>query len=257
MDLSDYRERINKINDELLSLFLERMDISSEIARYKQEHGLPVFDSDREKAILRDIREKAGDEMGPYAEDFFANIMQLSRDRQNDILALSEKLDKDKINIVLIGMPGAGKTTIGRLLGKITGRKAVDIDEELEASFGMPIPEFFSRYGEEAFRDRESEMISSVANECGIIIMTGGGTVVREDNYSPLHKNGRIYQLDRELSLLPIAGRPVSQSVSVEELYRVRAPLYRRFRDVLADNNGTPEDTAKFILKEFEDHFGS
>ena len=257
MDLSEYRKQLDRINGELLSLFLERMNISSEIAKYKQEKGLQVFDSEREKAILDEVRTKAGDDLGPYAEKFFADIMQLSRDRQNEVMCHGSKEDRDLTNIVLIGMPGAGKTTIGKLLGTMTGRRAIDADEEMERAFGMSIPEYFLLHGEDEFREKESEFLAEAAKEQGVIIMTGGGAVLRECNYAPLHEHGRIYQLDRDLSLLPIIGRPISRSVSLEELYRKRAPLYRRFRDVLADNNGTPEETALFIKKEFEDHFGN
>ena len=86
--------------------------------------------------------------------------------------------------------------------------------------------------------------------------MTGGGVVTRSENYAPLHQNGRIYQLERDLSLLPISGRPISQKTPARELYQQRAPLYEAFRDVLIDNNGSIQDTAEMIWKDFNENTG-
>ncbi len=131
---------------------------------------------------------------------------------------ITGKLRRDMMNIVLIGMPGSGKSTVGRLLAEKTGRAVIDIDAEIVKRAGCSIPELFSREGEDFFRGMETEEVIRVGKESGKIIITGGGVVTRQENYAPLYQNGRIYQLDRELSKLPIDGRPVSQKTPAEEL---------------------------------------
>ena len=87
--------------------------------------------------------------------------------------------------------------------------------------------------------------------------MTGGGVVTRNENYAPLHQNGRIYELGRDLSKLPVDGRPISQKTSAEELYQKRAPLYKAFRDVVIDNDGSIEDTVETIWRDFYENTGN
>ena len=174
----------------------------------------------------------------------------------SEIERITAMLRQKMTNIVLIGMPGSGKSTIGAALAKRTGREMIDIDAEIVKTAGCPIPEIFSREGEDVFRRLETEEVRKAGKETGKIIMTGGGVVTREENYAPLHQNGRIYQLGRDLSKLPVDGRPISQKTSAEELYRKRAPLYAAFRDVLVDNDGTVEDTVEAIWRDFNENTG-
>ncbi len=175
----------------------------------------------------------------------------------SEIERITAILRRDMTNIVLIGMPGSGKTTIGTALAAKTGREMIDIDAEIVKSAGCSIPEIFSRDGEEKFRQLEMEAVKEAGKETGKIIMTGGGVITRTANYAPLHQNGRIYQLERDLSLLPVAGRPISQKTSAAELYRQRAPLYKNFRDVLIDNNGTIAETVEKIWRDFNENTGN
>ena len=170
---------------------------------------------------------------------------------------ITGKLRRDMMNIVLIGMPGSGKSTVGRLLAEKTGRAVIDIDAEIVKRAGCSIPELFSREGEDFFRGMETEEVIRAGKESGKIIITGGGVVTRQENYAPLHQNGRIYQLDRELSKLPIDGRPVSQKTPAEELYRRRAPLYEAFRDTLIDNNGAAGAAAEMIWRDYLENTGN
>ncbi|MDD6261832.1 MAG: shikimate kinase [Clostridiales bacterium] len=165
-------------------------------------------------------------------------------------------LRRSETNIVLIGMPGCGKSTIGEILAGLTGREAADIDANIAARAGCTIPEIFTQKGEAFFRGLEREEIALAGKQSGKIIITGGGAVKDERNYASLHQNGRIYQLDRPLSLLPLDGRPVSQSTSLNELYAQRAPLYARFRDALVSNSGAPEETADMIWRDFCEYSG-
>ncbi|MBQ6480724.1 MAG: hypothetical protein IJI45_06365 [Anaerolineaceae bacterium] len=175
----------------------------------------------------------------------------------SEIERITAMLRQEMTNIVLIGMPGSGKSTIGAALAKRTGREMIDIDAEIVKTAGCPIPEIFSREGEDVFRRLETEEVRKAGKETGKIIMTGGGVVTRKENYAPLHQNGRIYQLGRALSKLPVDGRPISQKTSAEELYKKRAPLYAAFRDVLVSNDGSVENTLEAIWRDFNENTGN
>ena len=156
-------------------------------------------------------------------------------------------------NIVLIGMPGSGKTTIGQALARLTGRTAIDLDEQIVKADGRTIPEIFAGSGEAAFRALEREAAQTWGRESGLILVAGGGIVKDERNYHALKQNGRVYQIERELSLLPREGRPLSQAADLGAMLRERAPLYARFRDAGISNETTPEDAAKRIWQDFCD----
>ena len=152
-------------------------------------------------------------------------------------------------NIILIGMPGSGKSTIGRLLAAKLGKEFIDADAQIVSAAGMTIPEIFSQSGEAGFRQIESNVLSDLGKYSGLIIATGGGCVTRECNYAHLHQNGTIFCLDRQLSKLPTDGRPLSQKGKLEEMYRIRHPLYQRFADYTVDNNDTPDNCVRQILR--------
>lgn len=156
-------------------------------------------------------------------------------------------------NMILIGMPGCGKSTVGHLLAEKTGKFFVDVDEAIVQKAGLSIPEIFEQQGETAFRALETSVLSELGNQSGLVIATGGGCVTREENYPLLHQNGHIFCLERDLNALPIDGRPLSRSTALSELYRVRKPLYDRFADVHVDNDGTAESTVSKILTLWED----
>lgn len=165
-------------------------------------------------------------------------------------------LRRKQTNLVLIGMPGCGKTTVGNLLASRTGRRAVNTDEEIARRAGKSIPEIFAQDGEEVFRRMEREELAHWGRESGLILLTGGGAVLDERNYASLRQNGRIYQIERDSSRLARQGRPLSENADLAAMYHARLPLYRRFRDAAADNNGTAEDTARAIWGDFYEHSG-
>lgn len=155
-------------------------------------------------------------------------------------------------NIVLIGMPGCGKTAIGSALAALLGRRFVDLDALIVEKAGKPIPDIFAQEGEAAFRELEHEIVREAGMVAGCVISTGGGVVTRQDNYAPLHQNGVIFHLVRDLALLPSDGRPVSQSTDLGLLWERREPLYAAFADRAVDNNGALEETLEQIKKELE-----
>lgn len=150
-------------------------------------------------------------------------------------------------NIVLIGMPGCGKSTVAAALGKRLHRPVYESDAMVEQRAGMSISEIFARSGEDRFRELESEVLSELGKLTGAVISTGGGCVTRTENYPLLHQNGQIFWLKRPLDELPVEGRPLSQQYSVEELFARREPLYERFADRMIDNNRSAEQTAQRI----------
>lgn len=156
-------------------------------------------------------------------------------------------------NILLIGMPGCGKTTVAALLGEKLGRTVVDADEKIEELAGKSIPEIFAQDGESGFRQLETQVLSQLGKGSGLIIATGGGCVTRQENYPPLHQNGTIFWLRRDLEKLPTDGRPLSQQQSLNAMYAVRKPHYEAFADHTVDNNGTPQETVHSILSILEE----
>ena len=167
-----------------------------------------------------------------YASDLFHGIQ-----RPDSII--EEILDKtvQKVrNIVLIGMPGCGKSTVGKRMAAETGRKFVDTDTLVEEKAGKSIPDIFKEDGELAFRTLESEVIASVCKEGGQVIATGGGSVLSLENVRNMRQNGTVIFIRRDLDKLPVDGRPLSQTHDLEEMYKERLPFYQAAADSVMEN---------------------
>lgn len=164
------------------------------------------------------------------------------------ISAIHHRLQLQMENIILIGMPGSGKTTAGKLLAEKNGRKFVDTDEELVKHAGRTIPDIFAADGEPYFRQLETEVLSSLGQQSGLVLATGGGCVTQARNYPLLHQNGTIFCLNRDISKLPTEGRPLSQIAKMEEMYRIRKPLYETFADHMINNDCSPDAAVEQIL---------
>lgn len=154
-------------------------------------------------------------------------------------------------NVILIGMPGCGKTTVGRLLAAQLGKEFVDADEEIVRLAGKSIPEIFAQDGEEVFRDWETKALVEIGKRSGLVIATGGGCVTKERNYDLLHQNGHIFWLKRDLDQLPTEGRPLSQAKRLEEMFRTRRPMYEAFADITVRND-EPANTVAEIIRIWE-----
>ncbi|WP_312279356.1 shikimate kinase [Oscillibacter sp.] len=181
------------------------------------------------------------------AEELFFNRRIDPAETRRILALLREKME----NIVLIGMPGCGKSTAGAALADLAGREAVDLDAEIVKAAGKSIPAIFAEDGELVFRTLEQKAAARFGAESGKIIICGGGIVKDAENYRLLRQNGRIYQLDRAIEMLPSAGRPLSQGADLAAMAAERAPLYRRFRDVRINNNGSAADAAAAIWRDF------
>ena len=166
-----------------------------------------------------------------------------------EVERITEELDRQMKNVLLIGMPGSGKTTLGALLAERLGRPFLDADRELVTRAGKDVPTIFREEGEEGFRRREHELLAELTKSGGAVIAAGGGAVTREDNLDLLRQNSRVVWLRRSLSLLPTEGRPLSQSRPLRELWREREPLYRAAAERIVDNSGTPEEGVRRIME--------
>lgn len=152
-------------------------------------------------------------------------------------------------NVILIGMPGCGKTTAGKLLAEKLRRPFADCDSYIEERSGMSIPAIFAAEGEAGFRKRETEALAELCKQSGTVIATGGGCVTVEANYPLLHQNGVIVYITRDLPALPTEGRPLSQSNAVEELFEKRKHAYARFADVSVENRGSKEELLNAVME--------
>lgn len=160
---------------------------------------------------------------------------------------IHDTLHRQMENIVLIGMPGCGKTTVGSLLAEITGKQFVDSDAEIVKRTGMVISDIFKDLGEDEFRNLETQILSELGKKSCHIIATGGGCVEREENYPLLHQNGKVIWLQRDIKLLPHNGRPLSQQIGTVKIYESRKQLYEHFADQIIPNNATAREAALAI----------
>ena len=161
---------------------------------------------------------------------------------------------QEKENIVLTGMPGCGKSTVGRRLSRLLDRPLLELDQMIEEKAGMHPSEIIRTQGEAAFRDLESEIVAEAAQQTGCVISTGGGVILREENMRRLRANGRIYFIDRPLRyILPTDDRPLSSDrEALEKRFRERYPIYKATADVIVPVKGLPKTVAEAIRKDFQ-----
>ena len=176
----------------------------------------------------------------------FAGI-EIPDDRVREITV---DLARSMRNIVLIGMPGCGKTTVGRELANRLSREFTDADAVIAERAGMDIPSIFAAEGESGFRVRETAVLSDLGKRSGLVIATGGGCVTRPENAPLLRQNGVTVWIKRALEKLPTDGRPLSQKNSVEAMYRARKELYADFADIVVESDEVLEHTIDLILEE-------
>ncbi len=165
---------------------------------------------------------------------------------------ITASIRRDTMNIVLVGMPGVGKTTIGKALAKALGREFIDTDDVIAERAGRSIPEIFAAEGEAAFRRLESEVVADVTKRSGLVIATGGGVPTIAANVNPIRQNSTVFFLKRDLSLLSKDGRPVSQSRDLSELFAERLPKYRAGSDYEIECSGSVKENCEKILDIFK-----
>lgn len=164
------------------------------------------------------------------------------------IISIHQKLQQQMENLILVGMPGCGKSTVGPILAEKLQKTFVDADREIIKAAGMQIPKIFESSGEPGFRKIETQVLEQLGKRSGLVIATGGGCVTREENCAHLHQNGTIIWLKRDLDQLPTDGRPLSKASELDKMYAVRKPLYDRFADFSVDNDTDPNTVTDKII---------
>ena len=171
---------------------------------------------------------------------------------EGEVSRIYEILSHESRNLVLVGMPGSGKSTVSSILSRKTGRDVHCLDQIISLSAGMPIPEIFAQFGEAYFRELESFTLCEYAKHPGMILDCGGGIVTRKENFEALRQNGFVVFLNRGWDKLPTDGRPLSDGADLEKMYENRLPLYRAVCDLELDTTDlSPEETAETILEAF------
>ena len=253
--LRDHRDAEILINTTPCGMFPEAEDMPVDIAGFPALRGVVdvIYNPLRTKLVLAALRRGIPAEGGLYmltaqavrAAEEFRGI----RYEEELTEKIYRRMARDKENIVLTGMPGSGKSAVSSILGARTGRDVIDTDRMIVEKAGMEITEIFRRYGEKHFRDLESEVIRKEAARAGVIISTGGGAILREENVDALRRNGRLIWLDRKPDdLVPTDDRPLADSrEKMTALYAAREPIYRATADERIAVTGSAADTASEI----------
>jgi len=215
----------------------------TELLAQAQDAGIPAFNG----LIMLVAQAKK-------AAEYFTDTVIADK----EIERINSKIARQSLNIVLIGMPGCGKTSVGTVLAKKMKREFIDTDKLITQAAGRPIPEIFAdnsggTSGEEKFRALETNVLRDVCKQSGKVIATGGGVVTREENRHIIRQNGIVVYRERDISLLSVKGRPVSQRDGIEALAASRLPLYRSWSDYTAQGNNI-DQTAEDIKKKFEEN---
>ncbi len=247
------------INTTPLGMYPNIFGLAADISKFPRLSGVidAVYNPLRTPIISEALKRGIAAEGGLYmlvAQAVRASEIFLSKSYPDGVCEkVFDKMLRQKENIVLIGMPASGKTTVGRLISERLGRSIADTDEMIVKNTKIAIPHIFAEYGEKYFRDRETEAVAEAAALTGYIISTGGGAVLREENISALKENGKIYFIDRPLyALVPTSDRPLSSSrEDIEKRYHERIDIYIGAADVIIDADCSAEEVARKIT---EDH---
>lgn len=236
MTLQEIRTQIDQVDTELVELLEKRYELVSQVARAKAESGAAVLDRSREEQVLNQINQKISNRV--FAEpilDTFVGIMDISKQFQSGYLT----------NIVLIGMPGCGKTTIGSKFAKLNSYSFVDADEEFKRIYSATPEEYILKNGEAAFRKAETAVLETFKPQTRTVFALGGGVVTVPENFEIVKPLGIVVYLKSDLSKLTIEGRPLAGEKGVEKLFEERSAIYDMWADIEIDNNSINETLEK------------
>ena len=233
-------QRLQGVADLIYNPMRTKLLLEAERRGIPHVNGLAMLVAQAEKAsrIFLDVSDVFG-VLGVFGEPARPGLID----------EISGAILKKTRNIALIGMPGCGKSTIGRALARAMERPFADSDERVEAVAGRGIPEIFAKEGEEAFRRLETRVLGEEACKSGMVIATGGGVVTRQENHGLLRQNSLIVYLKRDLAELVTDGRPLSKDTGIQALAEQRLPLYEAWSDCIVPVGADPEQTASRILE--------
>lgn len=239
-DLEMYREQLALCDDKIIDALVERNTIIEKIMAYKEKWGMPILQPQQEKKQQRMLGEKLQDnKYRKEIEDVFGCILKNSK-----------KIQARKLfdyNIVLIGFMGAGKSTVSDYLSMMFAMKAVEMDQVIAEREQMSIPDIFAAYGEEYFRDRETELLTELQSERNVVISCGGGAAMRERNVAEMKKNGKVVLLSASPEVIydrvkDNDDRPVLQGrkniKGISELMEERREKYEKAADIVIRTDG-------------------
>lgn len=256
MDLGQIRTSIDQVDRDLVELLNRRFDLVDKVGLYKYIEGLEIENKDRE-SYIKDRLINDYDSKDEAILDIFGEIFAVSKARQAKNFAsykeLQEECKKKEENIILVGMPGSGKTTIGKKLAYLLNRDFIDIDELIYKENQSKPGEIIEKYGESYFRSLESDALKRVLRDQGKVIATGGGILTKDENLAHIKSPANIvYYIDRNLDELAIDGRPLSQGGPqvLKELYSKRNIRYETVCDLKIYNDDI-YDTIYTIAKHY------
>lgn len=251
-DLNLLRARLDELDKTLISVFEERCAIAEQVGQYKLETGKKVKDPLRERQVIEKrltylTRERFAGEV----EELMQTVMKLSRQIQRKLLRQNQSAPGNG-NYFLIGLPGSGKSSVGKALAKAEGMNFLDTDEEIEKKTGLTIPEIFKTRGEEEFREIESEVLREIAGTAkNTVVATGGGIVEREENRALLKKLKvfYLYRPIRQILKNRLGDRPLLKDdpKKIYALDRRRRPLYKEAASQTVGNIGEVSATVTYI----------
>lgn len=258
-DLKELRKEIDIVDTKLIELLKERFEITRQIGEYKEATGSALFAPEREVEKIRDLNEKlSGYDNAEYIEDSLISLMNCSKSQQSNNTY-------GKKDIYLIGMPGCGKTTVGKILAEKMQRALFDTDKLFTYVYGMSPALCIENSGEIEFRRLETVLLKNIARRQDLfdesdsrnnknnvksrIISCGGGIVVKDENKAVLKKDSIVVYIKRDLGKLAKNGRPLSLKVGVEALYEQRKSKYESWSDFVIDNNNNVEDSINEFLE--------
>ncbi len=190
------------------------------------------------------------------AQNLFLGYQKFDTEAQTAIT--TAEILRRQSNIVLVGMPSSGKTSVGLALEKLTGKPFVDTDSLIIKEASMSVPEIFAKEGEAGFRAREKKAIRDCSRGFGKIIATGGGAILYPENRPELKQNSVVFWLQRDIGKLDTSGRPLSKDKNtLQAMEKIRYPLYNDIKDYIIDNNGGIDDCAQRVKDLFDAHFGN
>ncbi len=251
--LENLRKEIDEIDKELLDLFLKRMSCIHKVADYKRANNIPILDKNREQEILDRVTSRVEPKEKEFVKNFFSCMMEISRLAQANV---------PMKNIILIGMPGCGKTTIGKSLSNRLGMEFCDTDIIFESKHEIKISDFFKSYGEPTFRIEESKILSELSEKRNTIISTGGGVVETECNKELLQKSGIVVFINRSpediFGDIETSHRPLLADGrnKIFELFEKRLDKYKDFCHIEIKNNDSIDSITEKIINEVNHYNG-